>query len=178
VAALTDGKAHIIAADKHRHKVEEMHERFFTLGMTNAEAILADAAAFKAEYAAHFDCVIADVPCSGLGVIGRKPDILLTLNEADLNELVQLQRIILANVSRYVKPGGMLIYATCTINPAENDAIVADFLAASDNFALGGITLPPRTAEAGIVCTDSVLKMYPHTGAGDGFYIAKMIKTK
>jgi len=77
------------------------------------------------------DVLIADVPCSGLGIIGRKNDIKYRLDEEQLTSLVSLQREILTNISDMVKPGGTLLYSTCTINPKENEGNVAWFL---DNY--------------------------------------------
>ena len=117
------------------------------------------------------DVVLADVPCSGLGIIGKKPDIKYRIQPADLEELASLQREILSVVWRYVKPGGMLIYSTCTVDPLENQ----------DNAAWFGEHFPfdPVNIEGGLgemVQEDSMrdgwIQILPGKYPCDGFFIA------
>ena len=105
------------------------------------------------------DCVLADVPCSGLGVIHKKPDIKWSRNEADIDELCDIQRQILSNAARYVKQGGVLVYSTCTILPEENRMMTKAFLENNRNFE--------KVYEEQILTS----KM-----GESGFYICKMVK--
>ena len=105
--------------------------------------------------------VLADLPCSGLGIIGKKPDIKLRLKKEDLGELASLQREILSAASRYVKPGGTLLYSTCTVDRAENEENAAWF---ADKFP-----------EFHLVKQQQML---PEQEAGDGFYIAEFERKK
>lgn len=89
-------------------------------GAKNIQAETFDALVLDEPRKGKMDIVLADLPCSGLGVIGRKADIKLRLSEEDLTELAELQRKILEVVNQYVKPGGILIYSTCTVNRKEN----------------------------------------------------------
>ena len=111
---------------------------------------------------------MADVPCSGLGIIRKKPDIRYK-NPKELAQLPALQRSILENAAGYVRPGGTLVYSTCTILPEENQDVTADFLRAHPDFALERFTLPqpigPRAGQ---------LTLWPQRFGTDGFYICRM----
>ena len=95
-----------------------------------------DAAGFREDFAERYDVVIADVPCSALGVSGRKPDIRTRVTPQSMKELAGIQKQILANASGYVKPGGTLIYSTCTLDPLENEQQISAFLSASVEYNL------------------------------------------
>ena len=115
--------------------------------------------------------VIADVPCSGLGVIRKKPDIRYK-DLAPMQKLPQVQAAILENVSRYVKPGGVMVYSTCTVLKRENENVANAFLARHPEFRLEVFALP-----AGLDAqTDGMLTLYPHLHEADGFFICKLRK--
>lgn len=118
----------VVSMDIAEDKLELISENVERLDLKNVEIQAADATVPKREYVEKADVVIADLPCSGLGILGRKNDIKYRLCEEQLQELVLLQREILSVVCRYVKPGGTLAYSTCTINPEENEKQVAFFL--------------------------------------------------
>jgi len=112
--------------------------------------------------------VLADVPCSGLGVIRKKPEIRYKPQE-ELAGLPALQGEILDNVAHYVKPGGVLLYSTCTLRPQENEAVVRAFLASHGGFSLEGFRLPgPMGEQPEGVCT-----LWPQRLGTDGFFLAK-----
>lgn len=111
----------VIARDISEKKVERIQENAERMQIPNLETEVWDALETDQSKVAQADIVIADVPCSGLGVIGRKPDIKYRLTLQQLQELTELQRNILSTVIPYVKPGGRLIYSTCTVNPEENE---------------------------------------------------------
>ena len=120
------------------------------------------------------DCIFIDAPCSGLGVIGRKPDIKMNVLPATIMELQKQQRDIFANVWNYVKPGGTIIYSTCTISEAENEENVRWFLR---NYPVDAVSiresLPPKLAnepDAG----NGMLQLLPGIHGTDGFFIAKL----
>ena len=112
--------AFVCARDLSEAKVKLIEENIRRSGAKNIQAEAFDALVFDEPRKEKMDIVLADLPCSGLGVIGRKADIKLRLTEDDLTELAELQRQILEVVSQYVKPGGILIYSTCTVNRKEN----------------------------------------------------------
>ncbi len=114
-----------------------------------------------------FDLVLADVPCSGLGIIRKKPDIRYKEPEP-LERLPEIQRAILDNVSRYVAPGGMLLYSTCTVLRRENQEIVSALLSGHPDFHLEAFSLP------GVGDCDGMQTLWPHLYGTDGFFMAKL----
>ena len=118
------------------------------LGITCIETAAVDGRAFREEWAGRFDVVICDVPCSGLGIIRKKPDIRYK-DAQDFSALPEIQRAILENSARYVKRGGLLVYSTCTILPEENEQVTDDFLKAHDEFTLRSLFAAERRERAG-----------------------------
>ena len=116
------------ARDKSEDKVTLMQENIDRLGIINMVAALQDATVFDQNSFHRADIVLCDVPCSGLGVIGRKQDIRYRMNPTRQEELVRIQRRILSVAQNYVKPGGVLIYSTCTIGADENQMNLKYFL--------------------------------------------------
>lgn len=146
--------------------IEETLER---LGVTNAQVKAADAAVWD-EALADADRVLCDVPCSGLGTLAKKPDVRYKSLEG-MDELIAVQKKILETGARYVKPGGILVYSTCTVNPDENQHVVADFLSRHSDFELQMFDVPQwarRTPQGVLVC--------PPCRQADGFFIAKLQK--
>lgn len=117
-----------------------------------------------------FDIVITDVPCSGLGIIRKKPDIRYK-DPKPLEGLPSVQRDILSNVSRYVRPGGVLLYATCTLLPRENEDVVTWLDGKENNFTLEAFSLPGPIGQ-----TEGMVTLWPHRHGTDGFFIAKLRK--
>ena len=113
-----------------------------------------------------FDVVLADVPCSGLGVIRKKPEIRYKEPEA-LRDLPDIQRAILEGLSSCVKSGGVLLYSTCTVLPEENEKVVTAFLADHPEFSVEPTSWTP----------DGMRTFWPHLDGTDGFFIAKLRKT-
>ncbi len=111
----------VLACDLTERKVSLIRENIARCGADNIRTEAADAAVFRPEREGKYDLVIADLPCSGLGVIGRKPEIRYRVTGAQIRELAALQRSILQNAVRYVKPGGLLLFSTCTVTKEENE---------------------------------------------------------
>ncbi|MDO4187708.1 MAG: 16S rRNA (cytosine(967)-C(5))-methyltransferase RsmB [Lachnospiraceae bacterium] len=118
---LGNDSCRVIARDLTDNKADKIEENVDRCGFENADVQVHDALVLDEKLVGKADVLIADLPCSGLGVIGRKADIKYRVTEEDLNSLASLQREILKVVSQYVKPGGMLIFSTCTVNKQEND---------------------------------------------------------
>lgn len=165
----------IISRDLTFAKVDLIEENIQRMGAEHIQAQCQDALEFVPEDKETADVVIADLPCSGLGVIGRKSDIKYRMSREDMKSLAQLQRDILGVVSQYVKPGGILIYSTCTVNPEENQENAKWF---EENFpfeaeSLVGL-LPDKigteTLERGYV------QLMPGEYGTDGFFIARFRK--
>ena len=115
------------------------------------------------------DAVIADVPCSGYGIIRKKPDIRYK-DPASMEDLPDLQKKILANQARYVKPGGVLLYSTCTLLYRENEAVVEAFLKENTEFTLESLPLPAVFPEN----TTGMLALIPGEYDTDGFFICRL----
>ena len=127
-----------------------------------------DSSLFFDEWEEKFDFILADVPCSGLGIIRKKTDIRYR-NEFDVSKLPELQLQILRNVSRYLKKGGMLLYSTCTILPEENECIVESFLRGNNEYEEVDeyFDIPHIKNKFGIT-------LLPHISGTDGFYMCKL----
>ena len=171
-AAIASGGAEITACDLHEKKLERIRQGARRLGIESITARAMDARQPCPEFAGQFDLVIADVPCSGLGVIRKKPDIRYKAPE-DLAGLPDIQSAILRNVSAYVRPGGTLLYSTCTVLPEENSGVVTAFLKDAPAFAPEDFTLPDGSRSEG-----GMLQLWPQRHGTDGFFIAKMKKWK
>ena len=169
-AMAMENQGEIISCDIHEHKLELIERSAERLGISCVKTQLADGRENREEWNEQFDLVVCDVPCSGLGIIRKKPDIRYK-DPKPMQGLPRIQRAILENACRYVKSGGTLLYATCTILPEENDAVVADFLAAHGEFHK-----EPFRLAAGQEETDGSLTLWPQRHGTDGFYLCKMRK--
>lgn len=172
LARLMDGKGSITALEIHPHRAEKMKETAAAMGFSNIRVITADAALYDGEPG--FDAALVDAPCSGLGVLSRNPERKWTASPDDPARLNPLQSAILDNVSRLVKPGGLLLYATCTFTREENEDVARSFLERNQGF----LPDPPKLP-AGLEDGEGNLRTYPHDdkdepGRGlDGFFAAR-----
>ena len=168
-AIATDGKATITACDIHAHKVPLIEKGAARLGIETLTARQQDGAVNVPEWNDAMDAVICDVPCSGFGIIRKKPDIRYK-NPQDMADLPQLQLQILKNQARYVKSGGVLIYSTCTLLQTENEGVVEAFLQENSEFALEPLPLP----DCFPVNENGMLALVPGEYDTDGFFIARL----
>ena len=122
-----------------------------------------------------YDRVLLDAPCSGLGIIRRKPDIKWSKESRDVGSITALQRRLINSVSKAVRPGGVMVYSTCTLLPEENERIVRDFLNDNDDFCEDNIAalLPPGLSKYARGC---MLQVYPNRDGTDGFFIARLAR--
>ena len=150
-------KGMVEARDLTAYKISLIEENIARCGLTNIHAVQADARILDQTQVQRADIVIADLPCSGLGVLGRKADIKYRITQQACEELAVLQREMLGIVQQYVKPGGILIYSTCTINRAENEENVSWFLQQHSEFRL-----------------EKQQQILPKKGENDGFFLAKL----
>jgi len=168
-AIATNGQGSVTSCDIHEHKVPLIQKGAARLGIEKLTAQQQDASENVAQWNGAFDAVIADVPCSGYGIIRKKPDIRYKKTE-DMADLPALQLAILKNQSRYVKPGGLLMYSTCTLVRAENEGVVESFLKDNEDFYLEPLPLPACFPENG----SGMLALVPGEFDTDGFFIARM----
>lgn len=155
LAEIMCNKGEIFAFDIHEHKIAIIQKNAERLGISIIKTEISDGSVFNKKYAEKADKILCDVPCSGLGIIRRKPEIKWNRNEDD--DFHSLQEQILLNASKYLKKGGELVYSTCTINKEENEEVTSGFLKENSNFE----KLYEKT-------------FYPHIDNTDGFYICKI----
>ena len=163
------GTGTICSCDVHSHKTALIENGAARLGIRNLTVHCADATVFCPQWERAMDAVIADVPCSGYGIIRKKPDIRYK-DPASMKDLPRLQLQILKNQARYVKPGGLLLYSTCTLVRQENEGVVEAFLKDNPEFTTEPLPLPgvfPKN-------TDGMLALVPGQYDTDGFFICRM----
>ena len=168
-AIAMQGTGSITSCDMYEHKANLIANGAARLGIANLTAMQFDATVRNPEWVGAMDAVICDVPCSGYGIIRKKPDIRYK-NLAEMAKLPQLQKQILKNVADYVRPGGVLLYSTCTLTYAENEGMVEAFLSERTDFSLEPLPLPavfPKN-ESGM------LALVPGEYDTDGFFIARL----
>ena len=159
-------RADVRAFDLHENKISLIRDGAGRLGLTSVTAAARDARECEPSLIGRADRVLVDAPCSGLGVIAKKPDIKYK-SLADAARLPEVQFAILSEASRYVKPGGELVYSTCTLAPAENEGVFGRFLALRGDFEPLDFEAATRRSERGS------LTLFPDEGEWDGFFIAK-----
>ncbi len=166
--AALDGATEVHSFDLHDNKISLIRRGAETLGIEVLTAAARDARTASPGTVGVFDRVLADVPCSGYGVLAKKPDIRYKPVK-DAAGLPSIQRDILEHAASCVAKGGVLVYSTCTVLPAENEEQIYDFLAAHSEFSL----LP---FDVGGLHSDGMLTLTPHTYGTDGFFMAKLQK--
>jgi 16S rRNA (cytosine967-C5)-methyltransferase len=168
-AAAIDMKdqGHIISCDLHAKKLPQIVSGAARLGIKCIETCAVDGRTPVSEWTQKADAVLADVPCSGLGVIRKKPDIRWK-DPKPLEALPAIQLAILKNLSAYVKPGGTLLYSTCTVLQRENEDVVLAFLKTAP------FDLQPFVLPGGFQAPDGMITLWPHIHGTDGFFICRM----
>lgn len=157
IAEIMHGGGEVYAWDIYPHKIKLIEDNAKRLDLSNIKAYVHDGKEPKAELFGRFDKVLLDAPCSGLGIIRRKPDIKWSRKEEDIKGIIKEQAELLNMSANYVKRGGMLLYSTCTINKEENEDMVSEFLKTHTDFEI---------QEKILLC--------PHKDKTDGFFICLM----
>lgn len=178
MAEKLNGSGHVEARDLTEYKVSLIQENIERTGLSNVEAVQQDALIFDETSVGKADIVLADLPCSGLGVLAKKTDLKYKATKEGADSLAKLQREMLKNVQAYVKDEGKLVYSTCTINPAENMDNVHWFLNQYPEFELIDIH--------GLLCEElqkdvkenGCIQLLPGVHQSDGFFLACMKKRK
>ena len=168
-AMMLQGQGSVTSCDIHPHKISLIQNGAVRLGISNLKAALRDATAFDPNWEAQMDVVLADVPCSGYGIIRKKPDIRYK-DPKMMDDLPQLQLQILMNQAQYVKPGGTLLYSTCTLLKRENEDVVKAFLQQRNDFYLEPLALPAAFPQN----TSGMLTLVPGEYDTDGFFICRL----
>ncbi|MBR2877796.1 MAG: 16S rRNA (cytosine(967)-C(5))-methyltransferase RsmB [Clostridia bacterium] len=164
MAQLMNNKGKIFAFDIYPHKLKLIEDNASRLLVSIISPVVQDASEINEKYIGIADKVLVDAPCSGLGILRRKPEIKYARSPEDLASLAALQQKILETSAKYVRPGGELVYSTCTINPGENEKVIEKFLENNKDFELIDLNFK----------NSPYIKLFPHIHNTDGFFIAKI----
>lgn len=174
LAQLMGNEGRIVSRDVNQFKTKQIDENIQRMGMSCVTLEVADGLIFNEADVEKYDKIILDAPCSGLGIIRRKPEIRYNRSLEDLDALAAIQKKMLELAAKYVKPQGELIYSTCTIDPKENDEVLAWFLENHPEFQLKKL---PDTLKH-LSSDGEKLKLYQSADGFDGFYIVKLYHSK
>lgn len=170
MAEMMKNEGEIIAVDKYENKLSFVKAACDRLGLRNVKPQAVDAAALDSEQA---DKVLLDAPCSGLGVLTKKPDIKWKRDISDVIKLGKMQSELIENAARLVKPGGVLVYSTCTTEPEENADVVRQFLASHSEFWLENAG---HYVSHALVNAEGFVETFPHQHGMDGSFAARLVK--
>ena len=176
IAQLMDNKGTVLARDIHEHKIKLIEQSALRLGIDIIKTEMHDALIPDAQTRNKADRVLLDAPCTGLGIIRRKPDIKWGRESSDTAEITSLQRKMIAAASESVKPGGVLVYSTCTILPEENEEIVKGFLNENPEFEMDDLSSVIPGALKSNIKEKGMLQLYTNRDGADGFFISKLRK--
>ncbi|MEM8542391.1 MAG: 16S rRNA (cytosine(967)-C(5))-methyltransferase [Cyanobacteria bacterium P01_H01_bin.119] len=169
MAELMGDRGRILACDRASSRVKKIAQNSYRLKLNAIEAHAVDSTHYPA-FEALGDRVLIDAPCSGLGTLHRHADARWRQSPAKVTELTQLQQALLAHTATWVKPGGLLVYATCTLHPAENEQIVRRFLSAYPQWQIE----PPPAPWVSLAESPGWIKRWPHRSDSDGFFIVRL----
>ena len=171
---LADMAASVLAVDLHARKAKTIAEAAQRMGLENVQTLAADVALpIPGAAEQSFDLVLLDAPCSGLGTLRRHPEVKLRRTPEDVDRLAQLQAKLLSSVQRYVRPGGLLVYALCTLTPEECDEQVARFVKSHSGFAID----PPPAGFPAECLSGDFMRTLPHRTGTDGFFAVRLRRT-
>lgn len=165
-------RGEILACDVYPNKLRQIEDGARRLGITCIQTAEADGRLRREDWVESADIVLVDAPCSGLGIIRKKPEIRMKMPDSFLS-LPVLQTAILDNAAAYVRPGGVLLYSTCTLLPEENEQVTDAFLAGHPEFARESFFLPQPVGE-----TEGQITLWPQRNGTDGFYICRMRRNR
>ena len=170
IAEIMNNTGQILAVDKYESKLKMIETSCSRLGIKNVERLIADSSVLETEPA---DKILVDAPCSGLGVLRKKPDIRWKREPEDVTRLNRAQRALLENGARLLKPGGVLVYSTCTTEPEENVAIVRAFLADHPDFSIDDAS---QFVNRSVVTKEGWIETFPHLHHIDGSFAVRLVK--
>lgn len=177
IAELIGDKGRIVACDMHEHRLALIKDNAERLGLSSVEFIRCDSRRLPKDIkATKFDKVLLDAPCSGTGVLRKKADLRWRRIKNDINHIVTLQTGLLESAANQVKPGGILVYSTCSIEPEENEVLISDFLSRHPEFSYDYSQpfLPSGFKKAFQEQGRPYVITYPHIHGTDGFFIARL----
>lgn len=173
IAEKMENTGEIISVDLHQHKVKLINDNARRLGLSNIKTNVSDSRLLQEKFKDEsFNRILLDAPCTGLGVMRRKPDMKYTKTEQDIERLSGIQQKLLSSVAPLLKKGGILVYSTCTVDKQENEQTVKTFLENNPEFD-GDLSLKNRMPEAvQPFITGHDLQIFPQDFGSDGFYIS------
>lgn len=176
IAELMDNQGEIVACDIHPHKQKLIEQQAERLGLTIIRTIVGDAGELADQGLGRFDRILLDAPCTGFGVIRRKPDVKWNKKSTDPAQIARLQYQLLTRLAPLLAPGGLLVYSTCTIEPEENQQVVERFVAEYSDYQLDRSLAWDLPAVVTDVCgaDKGYVQILPHQFASDGFFIARI----
>lgn len=178
LAGLLKNRARLLSLDIYENKLERLRERARRAGVSNLQAKVVAPGGVDEDLAGQADAVLVDAPCTGSGVLRRNPDAKWRLQEKDVAELAARQFGILTGWAQAVKPGGTLVYSTCSVLPEENGAVVEKFLATNSDFTLApAVAKLPQSGER-FATPEGYFAALPHRDGTDGFFAARMVRKK
>lgn len=175
IAEIMKNQGNIEAWDIYEHRVNLVNKNANRLGISIINTNVKDATKLEEEYLMKFDKILLDVPCLGLGVLKRKPDIKWKRNKEQIQEIKKIQEEILQNCSQYLKDDGELVYSTCSILKSENEEVINKFLNKNTNFKIEKINLSKYKYFEKFLKSERFLQVYQNE-VTDGFFICKLKK--
>lgn len=175
MAEIMNNEGEIEAWDIYEHRTSLINQNAKRLGIEIIKTNVQDATIYKEEYFEKFDKILLDVPCLGIGVLKRKPDIKWQKNKENIEEITNIQKKILEVCSKYLKKGGKIVYSTCSILKEENDDIIDEFLEKNTNFKIEKYKFDDINYFKKFVKNDRYIQVYQNEKT-DGFFICKMVK--
>lgn len=176
IAELMDDTGEVIALDIRSKGIKKIEENVNRLGLVSVKARVLDATKPLYFKEREFDRILLDAPCSGTGILRRHPEGKWQKREKDVAELTARQRALIENLSRHLKPGGVMVYSVCSVLREEGEDVVDAFMALHKDFIIEPAF--PKGTDAGerLVCNKGFFKVYSHTSGMDGFFAAKLRK--
>ena len=175
MAQIMQNQGEIEAWDIHEHRIDLVGQAAKRLGISIIKTSVNDATKMKQNYIEKYDKILLDVPCLGIGVLKRKPDIKWRRKQQDIIEINKIQKQILENCAKYLKRGGEIVYSTCSILKEENEDVINEFLSKNHEFELEKLQLEENNYFKRFIKNETFLKVYQNEKT-DGFFIAKIRK--
>lgn len=173
MAAKMENRGEIIACDIHPHKLELIEKNAKRLGISIIKPTLQDGMVLNENWIGKFDKVLLDAPCSGLGIMKRKPDIRLHKTKDDLKEIVEIQKALFKNAVQYLKPNGKLVYSTCTISYEENEQMIKEAVSEYGLELENIVDTIPKLIQSSVK-EQGMIQILPNMAGTDGFFIASL----
>jgi len=178
IAERLNGEGHILALDRHPRRLHLVGRGVRRLGLGGVATLERDATKSLKDLleTGEFDRILVDAPCSGLGSLRRNPDARWRVRPEDFEALSKIQRAILESAASVLRPGGSLVYSTCTITPEENEDVIRGFMATRSQWQVAQREEAPAAIQK-LIDDDGFLRLLPHRHGMDGFFAVRLIRS-